>query len=467
MQLESTEKQDFGKKFNFRFQIKVLALLIRDKQFFSDFVSYLSPEYFSEIPHQAIFSKIQALWHAYGQVASLEVLLEEIDRIEEAEVRELSLRSLGEALDVDLQDAEYYRTEVYRFCQFQNTVRALRKAAKLVKSGEIEAVLPSLEKEILSFGHLSEKDGGSSYWDELGLPDVEIDLPKIPTLLGSPDHGGGLDEALNGGLGREELGMLMMPTGRGKSVFLVNIAGNAMIQSKNVIFISLEMTELKLRRRFNQFFSGCTEEQLRKMQPGEIKEKIHQEYLGHRLGNLVIKRFPMRGVGARQIEAYVRKAEKQFGWRVDLVCVDYLDVVKPPYSNREEWQRLGDVAEELKGLAQRLSVPVWTATQVNRRAAGKNLITNEDSSGSYAKIFPADVVISMSPRNDEEEDKRYARLFVAKNRNGSDQQTLDFELRFEVMRYCYIGKKVKFNTVQSAALREFKDARKKLNNPGN
>lgn len=439
-------------------------MLLRDEDFAREFAPYIQAKYFSTPPHQVIFTKVKRLVDSFGRVPSLEVVMEELEEVEDDEIRTLSLRAFGDALDVSLDDADYYRQRIFEFVGFQNLVMSMRQAGQMLKSGDIQSVVPFLEKQTLAVNQLAAHDFGTDYWAKVGLNEVQIELPKIPTLMGPPGSGG-LDDILKGGLGQGELGMMMMPSGTGKSIFLVNVAGNAMLQSRNVIYISLEMSELEMRNRFSIFLSGLPYEEMRLIPPAVLKQRILGTYPNIRLGQLLIKAFSMRSVTVAQIEAFIRAVEKRHGWKADIVCIDYLETIKPSHPGKEDHQRQGETSEELKGLAQKLQTPVWTVTQVRRTQFDKRIIVNEDASGSYSKIFPADVVLTMKPEFQKDIGKTYGKMNTAKVRNGVSQRVLNFELDFQVMRYLYIGD-VDFeeDVGGKAVVRKFLDERGKQKN---
>ena len=144
----------------------------------------------------------------------------------------------------------------------------------------------------------------------------------------------------------------------------------------------------------------------------------------------------MKSVTVRQMESFLKTLKSSFGWFPDLLIVDYMDIVRPYGRNKEKHECLEEISEELKALAQRNKIPVWTASQSNRAGSRKKTIENEDAAGSYAKLFPADVVLSMSPERGEDGIWR-GNLKVIKNRLGSTGQSLRFTCDFDHMRFIH------------------------------
>jgi replicative DNA helicase len=197
------------------------------------------------------------------------------------------------------------------------------------------------------------------------------------------------------------------------------------------------------------FFSGMSSKELASMNSAEIRAVIKQGYENWKLGKLLVKTFPMRSATMRDIEGFLKSLKSKEGWFPDLICIDYLELLKPAFRKQENWQEQKEISEEMKAFAQRHKVPVWTAGQLNRGGAKKKIATNEDSSGSYDANFALDVVFTAVPQMDTETDERSAVFLCAKNRQGADQMTLDFDLNLDAMRFIYKPREYKSTAVNS------------------
>lgn len=422
--------------FGFLFQRKVIRLLLDDFDFLSRYGDIIKPEYFSDSYHKELYNIILSYFVKYNKSPTPEVLVEEVDSLQNNDEKKVLIDEIEEIFNQDISDSEYYEKHILEFCKKRAVLVAIKEEVDKIREGELDSLLPSIEKA-LSVGQSFEEDSiGINYWKEFENEELYRPVPKIPTLLGEPGSGG-VDDILGGGLEQGSVGLVMIPVGRGKSVFLINIAGNAVFQSKNALFISLELSERKLNQRFNSFFAGMSTKRLEDLSGREIKEKIHSRFSGMVLGDLIIKAFPMQSVTVRQIDAYIKLLESRFNWTPDIVCVDYLDIIRAPYPSKDNHQQLTDISVELKALAQKRQIPIWTAGQVNRGGAAKKRIGNEDASGSYQKIFALDVVFTGSPKVNEETGDVSTSLFCSKNRQGRDQVSIDFDLDFDRMRFNY------------------------------
>ena len=105
--------------------------------------------------------------------------------------------------------------------------------------------------------------------------------------------------------------------------------------------------------------------------------------------------------------------------KVDLIIVDYADLLRPSSAFREKRNELESIYEELRALAQENECPIWTASQTNRSGLNAEVITMESISEAFNKCFVADFIFSIS-RTIEDKNTNTGRMFIAKNRNGPD-----------------------------------------------
>ena len=105
--------------------------------------------------------------------------------------------------------------------------------------------------------------------------------------------------------------------------------------------------------------------------------------------------------------------------KIDMVIVDYGDILRPTTIFKEKRNELESIYEELRGLAQEFACPIWTASQTNRSGLNAEVITMESISEAFNKCFVADFIFSIS-RTVEDKNTNTGRIYVAKNRNGPD-----------------------------------------------
>ena len=174
---------------------------------------------------------------------------------------------------------------------------------------------------------------------------------------------------------------------------MVNVGANAAKAGLNVIHYTLELNEAYVGLRYDSVFTGIAAQDL-KFNIEEVKKTV-----GNMKGDLIIKQYPTKSASVSTIGAHIEKCRVQ-GFKPDLVIVDYADLLRDISGGREVRHMLGNIYEDLRGLAGEHEIPVWTASQANRSALEEDIIGAEKIAESYSKIMTADFVVSLSRKRD-------------------------------------------------------------------
>lgn len=220
---------------------------------------------------------------------------------------------------------------------------------------------------------------------------------------------------MQGGLGAGELGVVVAPAGIGKSWVLSAMGAYAISKGLNVVHYTLELNEAYVGLRYDSIFSGVESQNL-KYHKEEVMEKLYNLE-----GNLTIKYYPTKACTVNTLSAHLKKVTT-FGTKVDMVLVDYADIMKDTNKHTEMRHALGSIYEDLRGLAGEMQIPIWTASQANRSALDEDVIEASKVAESYAKVMTADFVMSLS-RKIEDKIGNTGRFHVIKNRFGPDGLT--------------------------------------------
>jgi replicative DNA helicase len=221
-----------------------------------------------------------------------------------------------------------------------------------------------------------------------------------------------MDKIAGGGLGKSELGVVIAPTGAGKSMVLVHLGAEAIKEGKTVIHYTLELQETVIANRYDSCITGYP--------LGEIinfKEEVYEE-IKDIDGSLIIKEYPTKSASTNTIKAHLSKLVKR-GIKPGMVIVDYGDLLRPVVIRKEKRNELESIYEELRAISTEFECPVWTASQTNRSGLSAEVITMEQISEAFNKCFVADFIFSVS-RTIEDKQNNKGKIFIAKNRNGPD-----------------------------------------------
>jgi len=184
-----------------------------------------------------------------------------------------------------------------------------------------------------------------------------------------------IDNITKGGLGRGELAVAIGSTGGGKSFLGVHIGTQALKQGKNVVHYTLELSDKVIANRYDSCLTGVPLNNI-------IEQKdIVWDGIKDIAGKLIIKEYPTKSATTNTIKNHLEKLKRK-DFRVDMIIVDYADLLKPISAQKEKRTELESIYEELRGIAQIFNCPMLTFSQTNRcfSANTTTYILKEDGS---------------------------------------------------------------------------------------
>lgn len=409
------EKENFGQQFGSAFQTKVIAGLLIDQSFVDKIWAILKPEYFDSKIHNWLFKNIVKHYEAYRTMPTVEDLdmymREEKNETQRLEAFEL-LKSVQKSDPAGLRLA---KDRALDFCKNHNMRNALLHSVTLWEQGKYEEIKKEVERALFA----GEDDGiGHDYFDDAAINRRYADSNRQPVPTGMKH----LDMLLNGGLSRGEMGVIIAGTGVGKTWLLCYIGYSALKAKKKVIHYTFELHEDYVGIRYDTMFSGIPIDQLSGKVP-ELKLILNQ----YTDNSLIIKEYNPKTVTINDLRNHIESRLLRRSFVPDLLVVDYADLIRPHSKYTDKRFELESIYEELRGLAKEFSLPVWTASQGNRLAMMQNVVQMETIAEGWSKAGVADVVVTLARRL---EDKlvNEGRLFLAKNRAGSDGQIIPINM---------------------------------------
>ena len=396
-------------KFGKSFQEDLCHLVLNDRAFADQMFEVLDLS-FLELKHLRVFvKKIKDYRKKYGVHPTSNIMHSIIRTGLGAEpesvkvrIREYYARVLANGKIPD--SADFIKDTALDFCKKQKLKEALIKSVDLIKSSSFDEVSKVIDNA-LKLG--SDNTLGYDY-----LADFEarfLKKARNPVTTGWKD----IDDISKGGLGKGELGVVVAPTGAGKSMVLVHLGAQALKEGKNVLHYTLELADTVVGGRYDSAITGVELKNL-----SIFKEKIYDE-IKDITGKLIIKEYPTRSASIQTIKNHVEKLKRR-NFTPDMIIVDYGDLIRPENSRKDEKRhQLETIYEELRGIAQICECPLWTASQTNRSGLNAEVITMESISEAFNKCFVADFIFTVS-RTVEDKNTNTGRIFIAKNRNGPD-----------------------------------------------
>jgi replicative DNA helicase len=294
---------------------------------------------------------------------------------------------------------------------------------EMMKSGNVDKCLDRFYKvQKISF---QDDDLGSMYFskDEMDKHWTYINNPEAKIKTGWRC----LDNATNGGFLKDGrmLALFAGQAGLGKSLFLSNIAVNFLKQNLSVVVISMEMSQDVYSTRFDSVIADTDINGL-KYSHKTARQKIEEFYNKHPGANLVIKEFAPKSTRVIDIESYLEKLQEN-NIKIDVIVVDYLNLVLPNTKIDGMYESIKLVAEQLRGVSYKFNAPVISATQVNRQGMNNENVDLQNISESSGQAATADF-IGMIYQTPDDRSNGVLNLRVCKNRFGAPGRSLQFML---------------------------------------
>jgi len=403
--MTSNNNIDFS-RYGKQFQESLAQLVLEDRPFADQLEEVLNTSFF-ELKYLRVFvSKIFEYREKYG-VHPTDKIIASILRTEmdhengaiQKQVRDYFARTLIKSV----QDQQYIKETSLDFCKKQKLKEALMKSVDLIQKSSYDEVKQVIDEALRlgtdnNFGHDFVKDFETRY---------EI-KNRAPVTTGWDR----IDKLTRDGLGMGELGVVIAPTGAGKSMALAHLGAQAIKAGKNVIHYTLELSEGTTGQRYDSCISEIPLSTLFHRKE-EVLEAISD--LG---GNLIIKEYPTKTASPNVLRSHLEKLKKR-NHKIDMIIVDYADLLRPTTHFKEKRNELESIYENLRAIAQEYGCPIWTASQTNRSGLNAEVVTMESISEAFNKCFVADFICSIS-RTIKDKNSNTARMFIAKNRNGPD-----------------------------------------------
>lgn len=394
----------FGRDFQ-----EKLAQLILDDTVFADQITEVLDVSFFELKYLQVFigiiSKYKDEYSCFPNRSTMESLLRtELEKqtpVMQKQVRDYFARVLTNSIE-DIEE-EYVKSKSLDFCKKQKLKEAMIKSVSLMERSSFDEI-SKLINNALKLG--LDTENGHDFMKNF---EERYKLKARNPISTGWDV---IDEMIGGGHGRGELGVVVAPTGAGKSMCMVALAAAAMKAGKNVVYYTLELSDTVIGRRFDSCLTGFPLKTLNIVKE-EVLEKVREIP-----GRLIIKEYPTKSASTETIRNHLLKL-KQRDFDIDMIMVDYGDLLRPVVLSKEKREDLQTIYEELRGLAQEFKCPLWTCSQTNRSGINAEVITMESISEAFNKCFVADFIFSLS-RTPAAKQTNTGRIFIAKNRNGPD-----------------------------------------------
>jgi replicative DNA helicase len=394
------------------YQKRLISQLITDYRFASNILEIVDANYFTDLYLRIIVSEIKGAHENDDVILDFDGLSYRLNsRGDNDTVKMYTEAQMDEIKHIPLKDSEFIQDRAMKFCKQQELKKATNKILNIIDKGDLDDydACEEILKKALEVG--SDKDDAIDVFDNIDEVLSEDFRKPIPTGIS------GLDEKMNGGLSKGELGVILAPFGVGKTTMITKLANTAYNEGKKVLQIFFEDTPKVIQRKH---LSCSTKITLNDLSLPEnrpiIDESIQREKENE--GYLSLKKFPSDGTTIPVIKNYIRKLAAA-GNKPDMILIDYIDCVTPTKSYDKGYEAEGPIMRKFESLLSEFDMVGWTAIQGNRDSINADTVDSTMIGGSIKKGQIGHFIVSIAKTLDQKEIGR-ANMAILKSRFGID-----------------------------------------------
>ena len=388
-----------------RLEQTILKNLIQSEEFARKVIPFLKSDYFTEVDEKTVFAEVKDYFDKYTKNPTTEALLINLDNSTTLtdNVVQSSKRLVGQLHDDSEETPQSWLVEeTEKWCKDRAIYIAVMNSIDVLdnKSQRSTGEIPELLKDALSvsfdthIGHdvLEDSDERFEFY--------HTEEEKIPFDLEY------FNKITKGGLPNKTLNICLAGTGVGKSLFMCHQAASCLMMGKNVLYITLEMSEERIAERIDANTMNVPMKEIPDLNKKMFDKKI-DKLKTKTQGKLIIKEYPTAQAHVGHFRHLLQELDIKKDFQPDIIFIDYLNICAShrirPGSGANSYTLVKSIAEELRGLAVEYDVPMVSATQTTRSGYGSTDIGLEDTSESFGLPATADLMFALITSDELEE----------------------------------------------------------------
>lgn len=405
-----------------RIETTILNNLLHNEEYIRKCIPFIESEYFTDFTERTIFETIQKYVDKYNDPPAVEALLIDVQKVS---LTEQQFGQVKEYIDTHIEksdvDLEWVINETEKWCKDRAIYNAIFKGIQIIdgKTDESAEAIPGILSDAL--GVSFDSHIGHDYIEQ--SPDrydfYHTVEEKIPFDLDF------FNRITKGGMPNKTLNICLAGTGVGKSLFMCHVAASTLMQSKNVLYITLEMSDKKIAERIDANLMNISLDDLVTLPKKMFDDKIKRIDKKTK-GKLIVKEYPTASAHTGHFRALMNELIIKKNFRPDIVIIDYLNICASARfkmgANINSYSYIKSIAEELRGLAVEFNIPIMSATQTTRTGFVSTDIGLEDTSESFGLPATADLMFALIST---EELEKLNQMLVKQLKNRYNDPTLN------------------------------------------
>tara|TARA_R110000772_G_scaffold426_7_gene1557 strand:- start:153 stop:1553 length:1401 start_codon:yes stop_codon:yes gene_type:complete len=374
----------------------ILRHLLNDEDFARRTLPYLKSEYFHDRLEKTVYQEIDKFINKYNSLPTKEALTLEMDNRDDLSDEQFSsTSSLISSLDGEDADKQWLTDTTENWCQEKAIYNAIMNSIAILDGNDKKndkGAIPELLSDALSvsfdpnIGHDFLDDAESRYDFYHRVEErVPFDLEYLNRIT-------------KGGLPNKTLNIILAGTGVGKSLAMCHMASANLLSGKNVLYVTMEMSEERIAQRIDANLLNVTLDDLEALSKDMYDKKI-ERVRGKTSGKLIVKEYPTASAGSGHFRHLLNELRLKRSFVPDIIYIDYLNICASSRvkagSQVNSYTLIKAIAEELRGLAVEFNLPLVSATQTTRSGYGNSDVELTDTSESFGLPATADMMIAL------------------------------------------------------------------------
>ena len=383
----------------------ILKNLFVSDTFTRKVIPYLEEDYFSDRSERLVYKQITEYFMKYNECPTHEALsiqLNDLTGVNDEEVKNAMTTINQCKQSTDETPHDFLVDETEKWCKDRAIYNAVMESIQIIdkSSTREKGEIPDILKDALSvsFDHHSGHDVIEDSDDRfISYNTVEDKLPFDLEMM---------NKITKGGLPNKTLNVIMAGTGVGKSLFMCHCAANNLMMGKNVLYISMEMSEEKIAERIDANLMNLPIQDLSNL-PKDMYDKKVKSIRDKTTGKLIVKEYPTASAHTGHFRHLLQELNLKKDFLPDIIYVDYLNICASARmragASVNSYTMVKSIAEEMRGLAVEFKLPIVTATQTNRQGFTSTDVGLEDTSESFGLPATADLMVALISTEELEE----------------------------------------------------------------
>jgi len=375
----------------------ILRNVLTDEKYMRKVLPFIKPEYFQGV-YRTLFKEAGKYVAKYNKLPTAETLIIELQESTSMseEQFQMSMDIVPQLYSGEVIDPDWLLNSTEKWCQDRAIHIAIMESISII-DGKHESMtknaLPDLLSKALgvSFDNSVGHDYIDNYEERYDFYHTEED--RIPFDL---DY---FNKITKGGVPRKTLNIALAGTGVGKSLFMCHVASGALVEGRNVLYITMEMAEERIAERIDANLLNIPIDQLENLSKDMFRTKV-ENIAKKTTGRLIVKEYPTGSAHAGHFRALLNELKLKRTFEPDIIFIDYLNIcsssrMKAMGGSINSYTYIKAIAEELRGLAVEFNVPIFSATQTTRSGYSNSDVGLEDTSESFGLPATADLMFAL------------------------------------------------------------------------